>query len=174
MVRKSLLACVCLGVTLGLDLRALRADDTAGAGKDMQKLVGVWKRIGSLDKDGKVTARSENYTRYKFVTLTHFVWFSVNPKTHQATMGLSGRCTAKGDTYTESVDLVAGKPEDVIQAANPATQQKMVPPAGIPPAVCKCRVVGGRWYHEVPGFLFRDKKARTEVWERLKPGEKMF
>ena len=174
MVRKSLLVCICLGGALGLNLRALRADDTVSAGSTMQKLVGTWKRIGSLDKNGKMIPRSENYTRFKFVTLTHFVWFSVNPKTHQAAMGLSGRCTAKGNTYTESIDLVAGKPEDVMQPADPAMKNRAIPPTSIPPAVCKCRLQGSRWYHEVPGFLFRDKVTRIEVWERLKPGEKMF
>ena len=175
MARKFLLVCACFSVALGLSLRVLRADDTAIADtKDIQKLVGTWKRVGTLDKEGKVMPWTEKYTQFKLVTPTHFTWFYANPKTHEATIGFTGRCTAKGDTYTETVDLQPGTVGDLVAPAKPDANIQAAPTAEIPPVVCKSRLDGNRWYNEIPGFLFADKMPQKEVWERLKPGEKMF
>ncbi len=173
MIRKPLLVCLCLSVTLSLSLPVLRADEPGSPNKDIQRFVGTWKRVGTLDKDGKLQPLTDSYAQFKMVTPTHFTWFYVNQKTHQATIGFTGRCSATGDTYTETLDLMPGTSEEVTQP-KPDANKAADAPADIPPVVCKSRVEGNRWYDTVPGSIFADKTDHNEVWERLKPGDKMF
>lgn len=164
MVRKSLLVLLCAVAALGLCVRALQADDKSTPGKDIQKIVGTWKHIGFLDTDGKVKP-VEGFHHIKLVTPTHFIWFDVDPKTKRAVVGLSGRCSLKGTAYTEFIDVYGRTAEDVQQPQPTQTADDGA-------FTAKCRLAGDRWYHEFPHSA--GDPAYIEVWERLKPGQKMF
>ena len=94
MVRKLLVAGFSLAAALSVSLPAPRAEDAVNVDKDIQRLVGTWKRVGALDKDGKLQPVTDSYAQFKLVTPTHFTWFYCNQKTHQATLGFSGRCSS--------------------------------------------------------------------------------
>ncbi len=174
MLRKLLLGCVCLSAALCLSLPGLRAEDSAGKTAGAQLLAGAWKRVGTLDKNGKIEPWRGDFDQYKLVTPTHFTWFYANPKTRRANIGFSGRCSVKGSVYTEFVDLVSGTPEEVMPNVKAEPKKEAPVPVNIAPVECKFRLEGRRWYHEVPGAVYSDHRDHVEVWERLKPEEKMF
>lgn len=149
----------------------------AKAGID--KLIGTWKRIGDLEADGKVRPFEAAYTQLKHVTPTHFTWFVLDPKTHRSEIGFSGRCSVKDDVYTEHIETIAGPvaPAGVTgapeSAAKPATPtEPAFDPEKVQPVNCKFRLEGDRWFHTLPAE-FTSGKPQTEVWVRLKAGEKL-
>ena len=151
---------------------------TDGATSGIDKLVGTWRRIGDLGEDGKVKPFDAFYVQLKHITPTHFTWFVMFPKTHTSEIGYSGRCSVKDDTYTEYIEAISGPfaPPFSVTGDPPAHAKSRAPqpaynPAAEPPVNIKFRIEGDRGFFTLP-VEFTGGKPATEVWVRMKAGEK--